>query len=240
MPLWLLGAFMVGGPIILSLFGLWLVRRLVSPQSLHDHHDVAGFILAIVGVIYAVLLAFVVVIVWEQFEDAKVVAEKEANALLDIYHMAPGLSPEVREQVRREVRAYAQSVVEFEWSAMANGAEDDNTARALDQLWGAFTKANPHTNRESALYEQSISRLTDVSDNRRLRLLAARNGLPAPLWIALIFGGVATIIFTYFFGIEKFANQARMTVLLSATIGVVLFIVSALDYPFTGDLKGAA
>ncbi len=237
MPLWLLGVLMVGGPVAISIFGLWLVRRMVSPQSLREHHDVAGFILAIVGVIYAVLLAFVVIIVWEEFEDAKIVAEKEANALVDIYRMAPGLTPEARIRVRGEARTYAKSVVKNEWPSMANGKADDGTARTLDQLWRAFTQLNPRTARESALYDQSISRLTDVSDNRRLRLLASRNGLPGPLWMALVFGGVATILFTYFFGLEKFPNQAGMTALLAATIGLVLFIISALNYPFTGDLR---
>lgn len=237
MPLWLLALLLIGSPIVVSILGLWLVRRNVSPQSLREHHDVAGFILAIVGVIYAVLLAFVVIAVWEEFEEAKVVAEKEANALMDVYRMAPGFSAALKNQVRADVKVYAQSVVQDEWPTMSNGQNSDKTARALDRLWRAFIQATPRMAREASLYDQSIARLTDVSDNRRLRLLASKNGLPGPLWGVLIFGGIATMLFTYFFGLEKFSNQASMTALLAGTIGLVIFVISALNYPFSGELR---
>ena len=63
MPLWLLGVMTVSVAVAASVLGLWLVRRTVPPHTLREHHDVAGFILAIVGVIYAVLLDFVVLVV---------------------------------------------------------------------------------------------------------------------------------------------------------------------------------
>ena len=237
MPLWLLGTLITGGGVALSVFGLALVRRAVAPERLRAHHDVAGFLLAIVGVIYAVLLAFVVIVVWEEFEESKVFTEQEANALIDIYRMAPGFSPAAALELRRNVRAYAQSVVDEEWPAMSRGESDDRTARALDHLWMHFTRMQPHGARETSLYDQSLARLVEVSDNRRLRLLASHSGVPGPMWVVLIFGGVATILFTYFFGLESFRVQAGMTALLAATVGLVLFIISALNYPFSGDLR---
>jgi hypothetical protein len=166
-----------------------------------------------------------------------VVAEQESNALVDIYRMTPGFTSSTSTQLRSTVRAYANSVVEEEWPTMASGAADDRTARSLDQLWRTFTQMQPRTARESSLYDQCLSRLTDLSDNRRMRLLASRNGLPVPLWFVLVFGGFATVGFTYYFGVERFRAQAGMTALLAATIGLVLFIISALNYPFTGDLR---
>ena len=71
--------------VALSLGGLVLVRRSVTLSTLESHHEVAGFILAVVGVVYAVLLAFVVIVTWEQFEEARADADREA-ALVEGLH----------------------------------------------------------------------------------------------------------------------------------------------------------
>lgn len=236
LPLWLLGLLMVGGATALSVAGLAIVRRRVAPHTLRDHHDVAGFILAIVGVIYAVLLAFVVLVVWERYENAELIATREANALIDVYRLAPAL-PNATATIRRDANAYAREVVKVEWPAMSRGAMDDGTSRALDQLWRDCLRVKPRDNRESAVFSQILDRLTEVGDNRRLRLLSSRTGVPSPIWLTLIVGGIATILFTFYFGLERFSAQAGMTAILALLISLVLFLISALNYPFTGDLK---
>lgn len=178
-PLWLLCVLIVGGSTLLSVVGLAVVRRGVAPKTLREHHDVAGFILAIVGVIYAVLLAFVVLVVWERYGEAELVAEREANALIDVYRLTPGI-PDNRATIRQGARLYARQTIQAEWPAMNRGAMDDGTSHALDQLWRDCLRVQAKDNRENAVYNQLLERLTEVGDNRRLRLLASRSGIPGP------------------------------------------------------------
>src|SRR5579883_2735977 len=56
-------------------------------------NDVAGFIYAVVGPLYAILLAFVVFVVWGHFEDAKTGVATEANEAAGIWRQATALSP---------------------------------------------------------------------------------------------------------------------------------------------------
>lgn len=231
-----LALLMVGGSMLVSVAGLALVRRVVAPKVLREHHDVAGFILAIVGVIYAVLLAFAVLVVWERFDEADVVAVKEANAVVDIYRLTPGLPPAVRAEIRRDVRFYAKSVIEEEWLTMDTKGVNENTSRQADMLWSTCTSIKVQDASEAAILGQILTSLTGQSDNRRLRVLASHTGVPALMWIVLIVGGVATVLFTYYFGIEKFWVQAGMTAILAMVISLVLFLISGLNYPFTGDL----
>src|SRR3712207_4726955 len=65
--------------ILLAVGGLALVQYLVPWQVREQHNDVAGFIYAVLGVLYAVLLGFVTISVWEDFEVARITAENEAN-----------------------------------------------------------------------------------------------------------------------------------------------------------------
>ena len=77
-----------------ALAGLELVQRLVPASSRQPHNDVAGFIYAALGVIYAVLLALVVIAVGGILAASETV-EQEANALAEIAWLAHRLSQKV-------------------------------------------------------------------------------------------------------------------------------------------------
>ena len=64
------GVLVIGTVCLVALAGLELVQRLVPADSRSPHNDVAGFIYAALGVIYAVLMALVVIAVWEEFQTA--------------------------------------------------------------------------------------------------------------------------------------------------------------------------
>jgi len=78
----------IGSVCLLALGGLILVQRLVPTATRQQHNDVAGFIYAALGVIYAVLLALVVIAVWEEYQAASETVEQEANAVAEIFWLA--------------------------------------------------------------------------------------------------------------------------------------------------------
>ena len=106
---------------VLSVAGLTLVQRLVSPGLRQEHNDVAGFIYAVLGVAYAVLLAFVVIAVWEQYQAARDTTDREANELAEIYWLAYQLPESEGRQVQELAQSYARVVVEEEWPLMEDG-----------------------------------------------------------------------------------------------------------------------
>ena len=88
-----------------------------------------------------------------------------------------------------------------------------------------------------ALYAQLLTEMHEISSDRKLRLLAAREGIPSLMWTVLVIGAVVTVAFTYFFGVRSFRSQALMTAALAGTIALNLFLIAAIDYPFTGDVR---
>ena len=90
-------------PIVVAVLGLVVVQRLVPSALRQEHNDVAGFIYAVVGVTYAVLLAFVVVAVWEEYERAKDTVETEANELAGNYFLADRIADEADRQRVQEL-----------------------------------------------------------------------------------------------------------------------------------------
>src|ERR687896_337531 len=115
------GILVVGGACLAALVGLSVVQRLVPVTIRKEHNDVAGFIYAALGVIYAVLLALVVIAVWEEFGRARITVESEANALAEVFWLAHQLPEPERHRLQELARSYAEEVVGEEWALMGQG-----------------------------------------------------------------------------------------------------------------------
>ena len=50
--------------VVVALLGLAIVRRTVPYDRLAQHTEIAGYVYAVIGVIYAVILAQVVIAAW--------------------------------------------------------------------------------------------------------------------------------------------------------------------------------
>src|SRR5215211_5457841 len=143
MSTWVLGVVVVAGSVLVSLAGMHAKRRLVSDETLRAHHDVARAIYAIVGTIYAVLLAFAVAIVWQSYSAAEATVSREANALSDLERMSRGFPVEIRRQVHEAARTYGRLVVDKEWDAMSQGDSSPQADAALIEMLHAYTDRPP-------------------------------------------------------------------------------------------------
>lgn len=233
----LFATLVVGLSVLGAVGGLLLVWRKVELRVLEVNNEVAGFIIAVLGVAYAVLLAFVVVVVWEQFDGAKTQVEQEANKLADVYRMARVLPEPAQSQLRQRISAYVLTVVDEEWPLMAAGKASERAWDQFDDLWQAVTDFQPREQRELVVYDQVVSRLNEIGDSRRLRLLAARDTINPMLWVVLIGGGAISIAFTFFFGLRNRRAHLLMVAGLAGTIAFVLATIAAFDRPFTGDVS---
>ncbi|HZO31449.1 MAG TPA: hypothetical protein VFH48_36255 [Chloroflexota bacterium] len=224
------------GSVGLALFGLIHVRRRVPLAVQMEQNEVAGFFLAVLGVMYGVLLASAVIAAWEYFEEARAVAEREANSVGDLRHIAEGMSEGLRAPVQERVSAYARSVAFEEWPLLQQGGESPTSREHLDALWSLTLQYEPSGEREVALYGKLLDEVQQLNDQHRERLLISRDGIPTLMWAALIRGGIVTVLFTYFFGLKSFRALLAMTALYVVSIGFVLFLIAAVEYPYGGAI----
>jgi hypothetical protein len=193
----LTGLFLVCLAVTLTVSGLVLVQRLVPIGVRQQHNDVAGFIYAVLGVAYAVLLGLVLIAVWEQWEAAQVTADDEASELAEVFWIAHQLPQPQGRHIQELARSYAQVVVNEEWPLMEQGKASPKAWDLLDEMRGSIQELEPTTGVQLMLCNQALDRMHDLSGARRERLLDAREGLPSVLWVVLIVGGVIAIGFTY-------------------------------------------
>jgi hypothetical protein len=222
-----------------------LVQRLVSAESRQRHNDVAGFIYAALGVIYAVLVALVVIAVWEEYQAASETVEQEANAVAEIFWLGHRLPEPEGTHLQELARSYAHEVVDNEWPLMEQGqaplmVQEQGTPAGwtlIDDIRATLQEVEPRTQADAQLYAEGLDQVQRLADARRMRLVAAEEGVPGVLWAVLIFGGVAVIGFTYLFGLENTWAHRLMVVTLAAVIGLVLFTIGALEHPFSGGAR---
>jgi hypothetical protein len=235
----------VGGTCLVALAGLEVVQRLVPATSRQRHNDVAGFIYAALGVIYAVLIALVVIAVWEEYDAASVTVEQEANALAEIYWLAHRLPEPEGTHIQELARSYAEEVVDKEWPLMEQGqaplmTQVEETPAGwtlIDDIRANLQEFQPRTPADEQLYAEGLDQVQRLADARRMRLVAAEEGVPAVLWSVLIFGGIAAVGFTYLFGLENTWAHRLMVLTLAAVIGLVLFTIGAMEHPFSGGAR---
>jgi hypothetical protein len=213
------------------------VQRLYSTDQRKQHNDVAGFIYAVLGVAYAVLLGLMLIAVWEKWNAAEALTTDEANELAGIFWYAHALPQPEGRHIQELVRSYTEVVVEEEWPLMAQGSSSPKAWATLDDLRGTILGLDPPTGAQLVRYNQVLEQLHALGDARRERLLAASEGLATILWVVLIGGGVITIAFTYLFGLDNTVVHTLMVAALAMILSLSLFTVAALDYPFKGDVR---
>jgi ABC-type multidrug transport system fused ATPase/permease subunit len=224
-------------PILVAVLGLALVQRLVDRGFREEHNDVSGNIYQVLGTTYAVLLAFVAVIAWQNYDTAQSTVQSEANELAGIYFLANRFSDSDRAQVHNLARSYAQVVVEEEWPRMEEGKTSSRASALLSELRASLQNLDARTDTDLVLYDQALTRFHDLANARRLRLVAATEGMPGILWVVLLGGGMVTVGFTYLFGFKSNLAHALIIAALTLVICSILLTIGLFDYPFAGEVK---
>jgi hypothetical protein len=203
-------------------------------RSIDDQQWIAGFKFATVGVLYAVLLAFVIIVVWERFTEAELDVVHEAGAAENIYRLSQGLGDANGADLRNVTAAYLRAAIADDWPAMDSGVPgaSASTKQALDAIYRMLSVVNDQGH--SSIVAEIFRQLDRMTESRRARLIAAEGAVPNVIWLVLLGGAVVTIAFTFFFGMESLQAQTVMTALL---IFSELLIVVAIDRPFAGSVK---
>jgi hypothetical protein len=224
-----------------SLAGLYLFHRLVDVHMRHKDTETVGLTYAIVAVVYAVLIAFIVVDVFETYAKADEIATAEANKLSNLMLDSAGLPPQLGDKVREDLSTYIDVVVKSEWPSQQAGKLGD---KGFEEGWTVLGKLSTRLAEfEPATMGQNVNKgemlhvMNDLIKARRSRIIAAGEHLPEVVWQILLLSGAVAVGYTYLFGAHSFRIHMAITGLIAATISLVFVLIIALDYPFRGEVS---
>ena len=211
-----------------------LVRRTAPPEWLRRNNEVGGMKYQAVSAIYAVLIGFVVVAVWERFHEAEGHVTTEATAWTTLNRLSVGLPAEAAGSVREAILAYLDLTIQQEWPAMARREAPPEVGTALTEVTRRYLAIADDSHRTQTVISKSIDLLAEISQARRARLGAMAGSVPRILWFSLLAGSVIMVTFSFFLGSENRIGQAVMTAMVAFTVTSLLFVAVLLDQPFAG------
>src|ERR1051326_795523 len=112
------------GFLAVAMFAHWLLRS----AGIHDFtaREMEGLntLILLIGNIYAVMYAFVIFVIWGQFNEVETFVMHECNSLNDLLRFSGYLNPDANYAIRRSVAEYVQKALKAEWAALGEGAPD--------------------------------------------------------------------------------------------------------------------
>ncbi|MCI0572969.1 MAG: DUF4239 domain-containing protein [Myxococcaceae bacterium] len=227
----------IGGLTALALLVHLLVRRTVPLHVLEAHHPVAGVLLTLVGSVYGIVLAFVLVAVWQGFEDARTIVSMEASAAGNVARLARGLPAPTGPALHDATVAYLEAVIRDGWPRMAEAHRSAEVDQRIATMWRLLVTFEPRSEGTRNVHLEALDQMGDLATQRGLRLLASRYQLPHLLWVVLIIGGIATLCFVNFFGLRYPRSEALMTIVVALLLSAAIYTILALHQPFSGDVR---
>jgi hypothetical protein len=212
------------------------IQRTFRNVDFIGHNEVGGVLVGVVGTIYAVLLGFVTVVVWERFNDSYDRFSGEAGSTAAVWHLSAGLPPASAARLRTGAQEYVRAVVVDELPAMAQGHGSPVADRALRGLLRDVTTFKPHDAGESNVQLRMLQRLNDIWDDRNTRLETNENGISWLLWTALAISTAAVFGFSFLFGMESQRTHLIMTAILAAIASTLFTVLVELNFPFRGNI----
>jgi Protein of unknown function (DUF4239) len=217
-----------------ALAGLRLVRKKYPAEILKENHEVAAIIFNAFGLLYGVVVAFVVFVTWSGYDEATKNLQLEANEAMDIFHSAKAFPEPVSKTIQQGLMNYIASVYNDELKRMAVGEISLHSRSSLRELINLFNNMDQRSAPNRELYAESLRCLNKLAEYRRLRVFSGNNTIPSVIWSVLFIGGLITVAYTYFLGVKNIRAQYLMTAALTVTITLILVLIYILDHPFTG------
>lgn len=215
----------------------WYVHHRFAAVDFVRQNEVGGFIVAVVGALYGVLLGFVTVIAWQHFSDARQIAGQESAAATDAWHTSLGMPTAQRTRVRGDMLLYATAMIDREWPAMRAKTFDKNADLIVMDAIGATGAFVPANMKEANAQSLTLQQLGELHDYRARRLTDNTFGLPPFEWIILGVGAICIVGFCWLFGLENKTVHLMMTSTVAVVVTSTLVLLFELQYPFQSDLR---
>ena len=216
--------------------GVTVVRRVVRHGVGDGHNDVSAAIFGVGGTIYAVFLAFLVITVWADHDDAKNNVADEASLLGTIYRASTAMEPQSGVRLRGLIRVYTREVIEEEWPVQAqSGGTSEKAREAGLNMFRLFGETPPAIRQNDMSIQQTILGLiAQMQADRNKRTLLSQERLSPLIWWTAIVNGVLVVVMSFFLYPDSNRSHVIMSAALAVMIVVLLHVISLFAKPFGG------
>lgn len=191
----------------------------------------------LIGLLFSILLAFVIAGVLSDYDRASTNTQEEANALGAIYGFGQGISEPAKSTWKGDTRNYAALVVNQDWPLMQNQQASQEAWTALRILRDNIVAFQPANALEQTLQDKAIDKAQTVYDTRRTRVDLINAGVPDFMWYFLISGALLVALFPLLIKPHLTGRLLIAVVLQSVVLAASLYLVNEFNHPFSGNVR---
>lgn len=218
--------------VVTSQIALTAFHKWAASFKIEFHNETAAIVFGGISLIYSLVLAFVIVAVWDDYTDLEKTIEAEADKLYAIVEHTEALPDSIRSNIQQTICGYCSEVVNSEWqmSAKARVVEKPNAMRGLRNRLLSIDITGKKERNVLAAIDSDLSTLEDL---RRSRLNHAHSQVPSMVWLILDAGAVMMVMFFFFLGMPSLRLKRIYLSFLVSCMAMCMFLVYTLDHPFS-------
>ncbi|MFG2638635.1 hypothetical protein ACGFX8_33480 [Streptomyces sp. NPDC048362] len=226
-----------GGFLLIAMISAIAFRWLSNFKGIEPSSETLALILGVYGAIYGVLLAFVIVIAWEDLNAASSRVTMESAALASVVRDASFFPVSVRDEISHEMRDYIDYTVNVEWRDMRKGRAPRASNPSLDDMLATVRSYTPDNTRGTVAYERMLTDLNTATTERRGRIGESQQHLPQLLQWFIFGGAICVVLLAAGYRPKSILDQVLLLGSLSLLLSSSLLIVLGLNHPFSGDIS---
>ena len=230
-----LGGLVLGAG-LLAAFTCALLHRIVHHDTFRRYHEVGYAVFLQLGVIFAVLLAFVFNNVWSNYNVASQAIDSECGSLHGIAILGDRLPLPARDAILNDLHAYLTTVIDREWADMQRRKESQAADARFQLLWQTVETVNTGQ-ADNQIRDQLLSLLAAAHQSRETRLYQMTQGVPGLIWGLLIIFASTLIGCMLIFAAEASTSKAVLVGVFTSSLTLALLTVRVLDFPFESALQ---
>lgn len=241
-PNWQLALLFVAAFVAYSTLGTLATRRLVR-RWLADQpnaNELVNYFMSSFGMFYGLLLGLIAVGTYQNYSDVDKTVTKEASALAALYRDITAYPTPIRTEMHASLREYCRYVIDEAWPAQRRGIIPEGGTLRMDVFQALLFSFQPETKAQELSHAQTLHQYNLLIDIRRQRLQCVTTGLPPSLWQVVAVGAVLNIAITWLLKVQRLSVHLVLSGTLAAFIGLMIFLIAAMDNPLRGDVSVSA
>jgi len=214
----------------------WVVTKLALTEWARAFKAVSPGMLPPLGILFALLVGFIAVEVWNNFDKAKAAVTTEASALRAVVLLAGTFPPEQKSRIQALIDRHIEVAVNQEWPEMQR--QRATLSPLPSALIGALHDAlamKPGNDSERSAQPEMVRALQTALDARRQRIVISESAVGSVKWVGILLQGLCTLIAIAMVHSENRRACAMALMLFATGIALSVLLIAAYSRPFMGQ-----
>jgi Protein of unknown function (DUF4239) len=216
----------------------WVVTRLAVNDRARAFKAVSPGMLPTLGILFALLVGFIAVEVWNNFDKAKVAVAAEASALRAVVLLAGTFPEEQKTRIYALIDRHIEVAVNEGWPAMARHRLTLSTlSTALIEALHDTLTLKPADDSQRIAQTEMVKAIHAAMDARRQRIVVSQSAVGTVKWAGILLQGLCTLVAIAMVHSDNRLACAIAMTLFATGIALSLLLIAAYSRPFTGEIS---